>query len=81
MVFVDLVKEYYSIKHDVIKESLIIFGIPEDIITCIMKLYLNCSVDIKFGILKSSVAYGCGLKQGDSLAHTLFILVMQIAAQ
>ena len=41
VVFVALVKSYDSIQHDVIKVSLIIFGIPDDIITWIMKLYLN----------------------------------------
>ena len=64
-----------------IKESLIIYGVPEDITTWIMKLCLNCSVDIKVGIFKSSIACSCGVKQGDSLAPTLFILVMQISAQ
>ena len=78
VVFVDLVKAHDSVQHDAIKESLVIFGMPEDATACIMKLYLNCSVEIKVGIFKSSVACGCGVEQGDSLASTLFVLVTQI---
>ena len=44
-------------------------------------MHLNCSVDIKVGIFKYYFTHGCGVKQGDNLAPTLFILAMQIATQ
>ena len=58
-----------------------IFGVPDDVKMWIMKLYTDCTVQLKVGKIKGQIPYGCGVKQGDNLAPTLFIMVIQLAAQ
>ena len=36
-------------------------------------------VELKVGKFKHHIPYGCGVKQGDSVAPTLFIMVFQLA--
>ena len=57
------------------------FGFPHDINAWIMKLHRNYSVVLKVGIIKKLTSHGCGVKQGEILAPTLFMMVMQLATQ
>ena len=79
VVFIDLVKAYDSIQHKVIDETLHIFGVPMIVRTWIKKLYNDSVVELKVGKFKHHIPYGCGVKQGDSVAPTLFIMVFQLA--
>ena len=79
VVFIDLVKAYDSIQHKVIDETLHIFGVPEIIRTWIKKLYNDSVVELKVGKFKHHIPCGCGVKQVDSVAPTLFIMVFQLA--
>lgn len=81
VIFVDLVKAYDSIQHKLIDETLAIFGVPSDIRSWVRKLYNGSTVKLKVGKIESLIAYGCGVKQGDSLAPLLFIMVVQLAAE
>ena len=49
VVCIDLVKAHDSIEHKVIRTTLEIFGVPQDIISWIMKLYVNFEVKVKVG--------------------------------
>ena len=46
-----------------------------------MKLYNDFWVTIKAGKEERTIKYGCGVRQGDNLAQTLFIIVIQIIAE
>ena len=58
-----------------------IFGVPTELIDWVMKLHTNFEVEVKIGKHKAIFPYGCGVRQGDSLAPMLFKLVMQLAAE
>jgi len=78
--FIDLVKAYDSIQHRIIQKTLELLGAPFEIIQWTMKLYRNFQVTIKIGKEEVAVPYGCGVKQGDSMAPILFICTIQLAA-
>ena len=75
-VFIDLVKAYDSIKHDIIYASLEKMGAPKKFINWVEKLYKDCNVSLKIGKEEVIINYGYGVKQGDNLAPTLFIIVI-----
>ena len=78
--FIELVKVCDSIQHDINKETLNMFGVPRDVIAWVMGLCRKYSVVLKVGMIKRLIPHGCNVKQGDSLAPTLFVMVTQIAA-
>ena len=45
------------------------------------KLYKDFRIEIKLGKCKNHIPYSAGVKQGDNLAPTLFIIVMQFLAE
>lgn len=69
-VFIDLVKAYNSIKHDIILVSLEKMGVPKKFITWVEKLYKDCNVRLKIGKEEVIIKYGYRVKQGDNLAPT-----------
>ena len=80
VVFVDLVKAFDTIHHELLFKLLGKFGIPEYLIRVIRNLYSDFKVEIKVGKCKSILDYGTGVKKGDNLAPVLFIIVMQFMA-
>ena len=46
-----------------------------------MRLYKDLNVILKIGKEKAVIPYGCGVRQGDTLAPTLFIMVIQLATE
>ena len=57
------------------------FGIPDRPLHAIKKLYNNFKIELKIDKCKSHIEYSAGLKQGDNLASTLFIIVMHFSAK
>jgi len=80
-IFIDLVKAYDSVRHDVISFALRKLGAPEKYIRWIEKLHRDFGVTLKVGREEIYIKYGCGVRQGDNLAPTLFIIVMQLVAE
>ena len=77
--FVDQVKAFNSINHDMLNKILAIYGLPENLINTIKKMYNECSVSIPIGKEKIKVSYNTGVQQGDIMAPILFIFMMQAA--
>ena len=80
-IFIDLVKAYDSVRHDVISFALRKMGAPEKYVKWIEKLHRDFGVTLKIGREEIYIKYGCGVRQGDNLAPTLFIIVMQLVAE
>jgi hypothetical protein len=63
------------------KQLLEIFGIPEDMINVIQRLYKNVTLKLNSGSAKESIPYSVGVRQGDVMAPVLFIVLMQAMAE
>ena len=81
VVFADLIKAFDSIDHKLLFALLEKFGIPDRPLQAIKKLYKNFKIELKIGKCKSQFEYSAGVKQGDNLAPTLFIIVMHFLAE
>ena len=51
-------------------------GAPEQHIKWVKKLHGDFEVVLKIGWEDARIKYGCGVRQGDNLALTLFTIVM-----
>ena len=76
VVFADLIKAFDSIDHKLLFALLEKFSIPSRPLQAIMNLYKNFEIELKIGKCKTRIDYTAGVKQGDNLAPTLFIIVM-----
>jgi len=81
VVFVDLVKDFDSIHHELMFKLLKTFIFPNRPLQVIKKLYNDFKIQIKIGKCKNLIDYTTGVKQGYNLAPILFIIVMQFLAE
>jgi hypothetical protein len=76
-IFVDLIKAFDTINHDLLYQILIKYSLPTTLVQNIKKLYDNCKVKIKVGKTFTKIDYTTGIHQGDSMSPVLFLFVMQ----
>ena len=67
MLFVDIVKQCDSVKHDVMTASLEKMGTSKKFITWVEKLCKNCNVNLKIGKEEISIKHVCGVKKATAL--------------
>ena len=77
VVFVDLVKAFDTIYHELMFKLIGKFGIPKYLIRVIKQLYHEFQIEIKVVKCKEKIDYQTGAKQDDTLAPILFIIVMK----
>ena len=77
VVFVDLIKAFDSINHELLFELLQKFGIPDRVIRVIKNLYKNFTIKLSVGKCVNFVNFSTRVKQGIYLAPISFIIVMQ----
>jgi len=77
VVFVDLVKAFDTVNHELLVAVLERMGLPTSLLQVFRHLYHDFNMNIKVGDVKSLVYYVTGVKQGDNLAPTLFLFMMQ----
>jgi hypothetical protein len=66
--FVDLEKAFDTLsRHELLFELLEIYGIPEDIIDVIQRLYKNVTLKLNSGSMKDVIPYSVRVKQGDAM--------------
>ena len=81
VVFLDLVKAFNTVNHELILKLLAKYGVPANVIRVIKKLYTNFNLKLKIGDITEIIPYLTGVKQGDALAPTLFLFIMQAMAE
>ena len=76
-IFIDLVKAFDTIHHDLLCQILSKYGLPPLIVNNVRKLYNNCKVKIKVGSKFTEIEYTTGVHQGDNMSSVLFLFVIQ----
>ena len=76
VIYVDLVKAYDTVNHELLFEILARYGAPSEYINVIRRLYSNLEVKIKIGSEKETIPQTVGVRQGDPMSPVLFLFVM-----
>jgi hypothetical protein len=70
-----LEKAFDTVRHELLFKLLEIYGIPEDMIKVIQRLYKKVMLKLKSGSAKDTILYSVGIKQGDAMVPVLFIVL------
>ena len=81
VVFLDLVKAFDTVDHTLLLKLMSTYGIPKNIVRIVEKLYNDFNLKLKIGNESSKIPYLTGVKQGNALAPTLFLFIMQAMAE
>jgi hypothetical protein len=79
--FVDLVKAYDTINHELLFTLLKQYGVPPRLTKAIQQLYTSVNVTLQIGKEKRLIPYTVGVQQGNSMAPIIFLFVMQAFAE
>jgi hypothetical protein len=79
VLFLDLVKAFDTVNREMMLKILQIYGVPQDVVTVIKKLYNDVWISFDLEGEEATFESTSGVKQGDVLAPTLFLYVMQAA--
>ena len=77
--FIDLVKAFDSVNHEILYATLDKFGVPKDLMNTIRKMYSGCTIHLQVRKEEREIKYGTGVQQGDNMAPVLFLFIMQAA--
>ena len=78
ILFIVLVKAFESVNHEIMYREITKFGVPKSLVNIIKMRYPNCSSEqtsVSKG--KESIEYGARVLQGNNMAPTLFLFIMQ----
>ena len=79
--FLDLVKAFDTVPRDALMQVLKKFGIPDEMVAVIKRLYTDCIIKLEVETGKGpedrSIGSTAGVKQGDNLAPVLFKIFIQ----
>jgi len=81
ILFINLVKAFDTINHNMMWAILSKYGLPDEIINVIKKLYENCQVQFTADGKTRDVKYTIGVQQGNNMVPPLFIYIMQAAME
>jgi hypothetical protein len=76
VLFVDLVKAYYTVNHALLFGILKKYGIPEELVEAVEIIYKDCKVHVQLGKEKRTIDYLTGVQQGGNVEPVLFLFLM-----
>ena len=79
--FVDLVKAYDTVNHEMLIEILQQYGAPEKFTDVIARYYTNLKVKLQIGNEKQEIPQTVGVRQGDPLAPVLFLFIISAVSE
>ena len=79
VLFVDLIKAFDTVDHEVLFQILAKYGIPPALITVIKKMYKDCRIKFTIGKEERFIEYLNGVYQGDNASAILFLFLMLAA--
>jgi len=79
VLFVDLVKAFDTVDHEVLFQILAKYGIPPALITVLKKMYRDCKIKFTIGKEERFINYLNGVYQGDNASAVLFLFLMLAA--
>jgi hypothetical protein len=81
VLFVDLVKAFDTVIHEALFTILSKYGIPQNLITVIKKMYNTVKLSFTIGKEKRFIDYTKGVFQGDNASPVLFLYIMLAATE
>ena len=81
VLFVDLVKAYDTVNHELLIEILEQYGAPPKIRSAIKRMYTDLTVRITLDGVSAEIPQTVGVRQGDNLSPVLFLFFMSAFAE
>ena len=81
VLFVDLVKAYDTVNHELLIEILEQYGAPPKICSAIKRMYTDLTVRITLDGVSAEIPQTVGVRQGDNLSPVLFLFFMSAFAE
>jgi hypothetical protein len=79
--FVDLVKAYDTVNHELLFQILERYGAPTKYVNAIRRLYSSLIAKISIGGEKAEIPQTVGVRQGDNLSPVIFLFLMSACAE
>ena len=81
VMFVDLIKAYDTVNHELLIKILRQYGAPEKFTNVIERYYTNLKVKIQIGSEKQEIPQTVGVGQGDPLSPVLFLFIISAVSE
>jgi hypothetical protein len=81
IMFVDLVKAYDTVNHELLFQILERYGAPNKYVDAIRRLYSSLIAKISIGTEKAEISQTVGVRQGDNLSPVIFLFLMSACAK